>query len=127
MALDQLKDALSTYRRQKENPAFIPALVELAAEFKNAGASPQDLERAARTAGDEPLRAKLEEIAALYGAYQALVDRGFADPLDDESRAARLAAEEPLFGQTEIFVDGFISFTAAEESLLAVLLAQSRR
>ena len=125
VALDQLKDTLSTYRRQKENPAFIPALVELAAEFKNAGASPQDLERAARTAGDEPLRAKLEEIAALYGAYQALVDRGFADPLDDESRAARLAAEEPLFGQTEIFVDGFISFTAAEESLLAVLLAQS--
>lgn len=125
VALDQVKDTLETYRRQSRSAAFLPALVSLTTEFKNAGAAPEDLQRVAMTTPDKRLSAKLGELAVIYGAFQALVDRGFTDPLDDLGRAARLAAEHHAFAQTAVFVDSFLSFTAAENRMLAAILADS--
>ncbi len=122
LALDQVGDRLQLYRRPLGNSSFLTTLVEVTTEFKNAGASPKEVEQAAQLAEEPALAQKLRELSLIYGAFQALVERSFSDPLDDLARAARLAEEHRFFADTHLYIDSFMSFTAAEHRLLGAML-----
>ncbi len=40
---------------------------------------------------------KTQEIGTIYGMYEALLERGFADPDDDLTRAEELLKDHPFF------------------------------
>ena len=122
LALDQVGDRLELYRRPMQNSSFLTTLVEVTTEFKNAGASPEDVEKAAKMADDPALVQKLQELSLIYGAFQALVERSFSDPLDDINRASQLAEEHQFFADTHVYIDSFMSFTAAEHRMLGAII-----
>lgn len=125
LAVDELSDTLRIYASQAGKSAFLTAMLEMVRSFKQSGLSPADVERLSEESGDAQLSGKLKELSALYAAYQALVERTYADPLDDISRAARLASENRFFADTQVFVDGFSFFSPPERELLVAAMEQA--
>ena len=124
LAVEEMKDTLTVYRRQKDRTSFLNTMLQTVEELKQSGTYPQDIPLLAARAEDEQLAAKLEDIAGIYGAYQALVDRGYSDPLDDIAKAAKLAEEHRYFAGMTVYLDGFDFFSPPQRELLYAMLEQ---
>lgn len=125
VALGELKDMLSVYRKSAANTAFVQTMVRACAEFKSAGVDPEKLEEIASRCDNEALREKLAELGTVYAAYQALLARGYTDPDDELLRVCELLRENNFFAGYEVFVDGFTTFMAAEFMLLGHVVRQA--
>lgn len=126
IAVDEVKEKLSLYRKSSSNTAFLETLVQTCGEFKTAGVTCGALASFADTCGDAGLRNKLGELSVIYTAYQSLIERGYSDPDDDLIRACVLLENNSFFENAAVFVDGFTTFMAAEFELLGHVIAQSR-
>ncbi len=126
IALGELQDSLTVYKRHHAAPAFVKNVLSVITEFKNAAVSPDLLAQAGRSAQSEALRAKTDELALIYGAYEALLARGYADPLDDLPAANRLLDHNNLFAGAAFFVDEFKGFTAVELQTLSYVIRGAR-
>ena len=111
LAVEEMKDTLKVYQRQRGRTSFLSTMLETVEELKQSGTYPQDLEALRDQEQDPRLAAKLRDIAGIYGAYQALVDRGYSDPLDDIAKAAKLAEEHRYFEGAWVYIDGFSFFS----------------
>ena len=117
------------FGRMLTAPGFVPALTERIREWKLAGITPDALESAAPAAvellDDPAFGRKSAEMARLFRAYEALLERSHLRDEEDCLRlAARIAADEtkPLPGQIRtVIVDGFYRFNPAQRLLLAAL------
>ncbi|MFA9379848.1 MAG: PD-(D/E)XK nuclease family protein [Acetanaerobacterium sp.] len=125
-ALGELKDQLSVYQRHHAAPAFVTSMLGAVEEFKNAGVTPEALAAAGQNAQSGALCAKTDELSLIYGAYEALLARGYADPLDDLPAANRLLGEHDLFAGAAVFVDEFKGFTAVELETLSCIIRGAR-
>lgn len=125
LALGEVQDTLEIYGRNPGNGAFVSAMVGMAAEFKNAGVSPQMLEKTVETLPTGQERDKLRELSVVYSAYQALVERNYVDQLDDLMRACHLTDGTDFFSRRLVFCDGFKGFMAGEFRMLERIIAQS--
>ncbi|MDR2908398.1 MAG: PD-(D/E)XK nuclease family protein [Oscillospiraceae bacterium] len=125
LAAEQLRDSLKVYRKSALNPSFLETLVSACAEFKTSGVTPEKLGEVAAGCEKGPLRDKLYDLCALYGAYGALIERGYQDPDDDLVKTAAILRENGYMSGVNIFVDGFATFMAAEFLLLKALIAQA--
>lgn len=125
LAVEEMKDTLTVYRRQRERTSFLSTMLQTVEELKQSGTYPEDIPPLAAEAEDEQLAAKLRDIAGIYGAYQALVDRGYSDPLDDIAKAADLSAEHRYFAGMSIYIDGFSFFSPPQRELLYAMLEQA--
>jgi len=122
-ALDEVSGQLKLYADSARDSSFLQMLTQTVAQFKFAGLTPQKLDDlTGLLPGDETsdLPDKLRELSLIYGAFQALVERQYSDPLDDLARAEELAAENGFFLGWNLYLDGFMSFTGAELALLQV-------
>ncbi len=126
IALAELKDSLTVYKRHHAAPAFVKTMLDMVTEFKNAGVSPALLHQAGSRAQNEALRVKAEELSLIFDAYEALLSRGYADPLDDLPAANRLLAHNNLFAGTAVFIDEFKGFTAVELQTLSHIIRGAR-
>lgn len=124
LAVEEMKDTLTVYQRQRGRTSFLQTMLQTVEELKQSGTYPQDLDPLANQAEDPRLSAKLRDIAGIYGAYQALVDRGYSDPLDDIAKAAKLAEEHRYFEGTWVYIDGFSFFSPPQRQLLYAMLEQ---
>ena len=127
MALSELKDSLSVYKKHYANLAFVTGMVNAVTEFKNAGVTPLQLYQANERLEEGVLKAKTGELALIYNAYEALLAKGYADPLDDLPAANRLLAENDFFGGTAVFIDEFKGFTAVEYETLGYILRGAKQ
>lgn len=125
VAVNELQDTLKVYRKSASNITFLDTLLATCSEFKTAGITPEALSAFHAEAEDERLRDKLEDLTAIYGAYQALLENGFSDPEDGLIRACTLLENNNYFGDFHLFVDGFTTFMSAEFELLGHAIAQS--
>ncbi len=123
LALNELKDSLTVYKKHCANLAFVSGMVNAVTEFKNAGVTPQRLGEAGGQLPEGALRAKAGELALIYGAYEALLGKGYADPLDDLPAANRLLMENDFFSGAAVFIDEFKGFTAVEFETLRHIIA----
>ncbi len=121
-ALDEVSQQFSYYKNIATHPSFLELMVQTVGSFKMAGISPTGLMELGGRVHDETLQKKLAEISLCYEAFEALVGVKFVDPLDDVSRAAKLAAESGFFTNYELYIDGFMSFTGAQLELLRVMV-----
>ncbi len=125
LALGEMQDMLSVYRRHPANPSFVSAMVEMAGELKNAGISPDALAQTVKTLSPGSEKKKLQELSVIYGTYQALIDCKYLDPLDDLMRACSLVEGTGFFRQYAVFCDGFKGFMAGEYRMLERIIADS--
>lgn len=124
LALQQCRGQLSAYGPLAGRPDFPQQMVGQVAEFKNAGLTGADLELAEAGVGDGPLREKLSDLSLLWSLYEGILGEHYIDGLDSLSRAAMLCAEHRWFAGRKIWLDGFKSFTAVQERLIGLMLAQ---
>ncbi len=116
---------LRIYNKSSGNAAFVSTICETIGELKSAGATPETLRGAAAESTDKALSEKLKEIALIFEAYQAVIDRGYNDPDDSLPRACKALENEHFFHNYHVFVDGFMAFMGAEWKLLRYILTDS--
>ncbi len=126
VALYEVRDSLAVYHRHYSSAAFIQSMVDAVTEFKNAQVSPEALAEAGERTDNSALEAKTDELALIYGAYEALLGRGYADPLDDLPAANRLLAGCGIFENAAVFVDEFKGFTAVELETLSHIVQAAK-
>ena len=129
-AMSELGEKVRHYRRHRKSAAFCGLAAETIDELKSAGISPRQLTELSQGCGVG--REKLEELALIYAAYEALLQQTGMDPADRLTRAAdRLEAaaaegKTPAFLQDcAIFIDEFDTFNAPKKRLLAMLLTMA--
>ena len=127
-AMSELGEKVRHYRRHRRSAAFCGLAAETIDEFKSAGITPDQL--TGLSAGCGAGREKLEELALIYAAYEALLAQTGMDPSDRLTRAAdRLESalgvgDVPAFLQGRaLFIDEFDTFNAPKKRLLTMLLA----
>lgn len=117
VALGEIGGELRAYRKNVSGAAFAATMCEAVGELKTAGADPETL-RAAAADASEDLRDKLSDVALIFDAYQALIERGYCDPDDSLRRACRKLEGRGFFAEYSVFIDGFMAFMGAEWKLL---------
>ncbi len=128
LAVTEMKDTLTVYKRQWGRTSFLDTMLQTVEELKQSGTYPETLAAVAEAQRreDPQLSAKLKDVSGIYGAYQAMIDRGYSDPLDDIARAAKLAGEHRYFEEASVFIDGFGFFSPPEREMLFAMLEQGQ-
>ena len=123
LALEGVGSRLKIYSAAARKPELQLSLLSLMDEIKSACVSPGALEEAAAQM-DDSLGDKLRDLALISQAYDAVVERGHADPSDRLSLLARQIEDSSLDESYHIYVDGFIDFTAQQRRILHALLGR---
>lgn len=124
LAVQETADTLELYQRQSKRTDFLSTMLQTIEELKSSGTYPQTLRDMVLTLPESQLKAKLQDITAVYEVYQGIVERSYQDPLDDLARAAKEARGSGFFTGCHVFVDGFGFFSPPERELLEIILEQ---
>ena len=118
-ALQAMGPNLVYYSRHRRSTAFCERCAQTLDELKSAGLDPVRLEELA--AGSGHSRQKLTELAAIFAAYQALLEQSAMDPGDRVLLAARSIQPDFLQGQA-VFIDEFDTFNASKRAMLEQMM-----
>lgn len=118
-AVDSLLDRVVYYNRQRRSAAFCEKAAQTIEELKSAGITPEMLDEYARAPGAD--REKLQELALIYGSYEALLGQSVMDPGDRQQLAAQ-RLDASFFAGRAVYVDEFDTFNAPKRALLAAML-----
>ncbi len=119
-----LHSHLKAYAAVETKPEFLTGLVDAVDEFKRCCISAADLKAAAQSAQGS-LAQKLEELALLLDAYDALCTQGKRDPRDQMNWLLE-QLEDSDFGENHTFyIDGFPDFTRQHLAILEHLIRVS--
>lgn len=125
LALKQVSDMLKVYSRQSAGTAFAKAMVDAVGEYKVCGIDADTIKSAADKTGNGLLSQKLYDISLIMRTYNAMLENGFKDPLDDLTRLSEKLKEYRFFeGKTVIF-DGFKGFTPQERTVMSRIFSQA--
>jgi len=122
-AVRQTAPDLTVYRRPSQKASFLKSLLDTVDELKNSAVQPEVLVQAGEDRGGQE-GDRLRDLGLLCGAYQALTARIALDPRDRLTRAAQRLESYPWAEGKDIWVDGFVDFTAAQMKLLRLMLQQ---
>lgn len=123
-AVKQVSPDLTVYRRPSQKASFLTSLLDTLDELKNAGVSPETLIRAGEDRADQE-GARLQDLGLICGTYQALTSEITLDPRDRLDRAAQRLLSSDWAAGKDIWVDGFVDFTAPQSQILRVLMQQA--
>lgn len=119
-AVGELGAKITYYARHRRSPVFLKKCADTLNELKSAGVTGPLLERLSAGPGKE----KFRELAAIFSAYEAILEGTALDPGDRVALAADKARSHPeFFAGRAVFVDEFDTFDAAKQQLLAAMLA----
>ena len=121
LALDIVGSRLQIYdgaRRRAETQSLLLSALE---ELETACVTPRQLEAAAERCG-QGLKQKLQDLALIQEAYDAVVANGHADPSHRLTLLARQIEEGAVGPEARVYVDGFLDFTAQEQAVLGAML-----
>lgn len=116
-ALERCGESLAYYRSSVLRQGFVQKVASLLTDMKQGGLTPEALESYAASAQESG--PKLRDIAAIFAAYEKVLEGRFSDG-DDRMRyvAARLAQSGLLAGES-VFVYGFDALPEGLTHLLA--------
>ena len=127
-AVEQAAPMLRLYAGQSGSAAFVQQTSALIDELKNAGVSPEvfseKIEQASE--GDALLRDKLQDLATLYGVYDAALGRGHLDPADALSAALERVGDGRFFADFDVIISDFASFNSTQYAMIGKMLENSR-
>lgn len=116
--------SLTVYRRPSQKASFLKSLLDTVDELKNSGVQPDVLVRAGIDKGGQE-GDRLRDLGLICGAYQALTAEIALDPRDRLTRAAEKLEVYSWASGKDIWVDGFVDFTAPQMKLLRLLTQQA--
>ncbi len=120
LAIESCADQLKLFEKSAADGRMTDVMLTAVGEMKLCGIAPDRLAAVCALTGDGGLSQKLREIALIYGAYEALVQQTYLDPLDDLTRLDTLLAAHPeFFHGAVVGVDAFDGFTVQEYRILA--------
>lgn len=125
LALKEVQGHLRVYDRQALSPAFVNKMAEAVSEYKTYGITGEMLDGAANGTKDGLLRQKLGDISLILQAYDAILQNGFADSLDDLTRLAEKLEQYPFYKDKNVIIDSFKGFTPQEKKVLAKIMQQA--
>lgn len=116
---------LKAFGRQIKNPAFTSVCLDIVRELEMNGISSDELKP--ELIDDSALSDKLRDICTVCGSYsELLTESGFSTAASDGEEIAEAAARSGFFKNTEIYIDGFKSFTADQLRLIEVMKGQCK-
>ncbi len=121
LALQSISGRLKLYSAAARRPELQNLLLNAIDEMKTACISSSQLLEAAQNCPPS-LGNKLEDLALVYEAYEAVLKMGHADPADRLSVLAQLIPESDFDENSYIYVDGFIDFTRQQHEIISALL-----
>lgn len=123
-AVRQMHSKLKSYASFETKPEFLCGLVDAVDEFKCCCIKPADIMFASQnTAGS--LAQKLEEIAYIYEAYEAISVRGKKDPRDLADWVLEALENSDYAENHTVYVDGFPDFTQQNMNILGHFIQNS--
>lgn len=121
-ALKTVESELTYLKSNVNRRGFSTTLAELVSELRRYGVTPDDLETASAKTDKTSLRGKLNDIAKFCRVYTALIDEKFSDAEDNLAIAAEKLGDYPIPNGSELFIEGFKSFTPLENDVLLKLI-----
>ena len=114
-----------TSGRREINPGLVDQALAAVSQMQNLGIRPSDLADAAyldEVKSDKRLASKLNDLSSIYALYKSLLGQRYSDVGDDAEAMIKKLQENPEFlANTEIFIEGFSSFTEPQYRLIALL------
>ncbi len=116
LAVSQVQPALRLYRDTGKRPEVLARLLSFSDECKSYGVLPADL----ALLGDDGslFGEKLNDLALILGAYDALLSGDLGDPANRLSALADALADGKWLAGKHIAMDGFNGFTGEELNLI---------
>ncbi len=126
LTLEDCADTLELYAGQVKKPRFAKLMLDAVKEFKTCGITGDELREISQkdTAANTQLAQKLRESAIILDVYNAHIEKSCVDPLDNNARLEKCLSEVNIFSGWTVAVDDFSGFTAQEQKVLDLLLAQ---
>ena len=124
-AISQVHSKLKFFASVSTKPEFIGALVETVDECKRCAVDPASLMHASRQSTGI-LAQKLEELALIFGAYDAVCAYGKKDPRDLLTWLLEELEAGDYAGEHVFYIDGFSDFTRQQMDVLAHLIRCSK-
>ena len=122
LALEQVGEELSIFDQRTDTADMRELMLSAVKEYKKCALSSDALREAAESAEDDTLRAKLNDTALVYDAYNAIMERSYMDPLDSLTKVCELLPDHKLFEGYTIALDAFYGFTAQEYDVIEQLM-----
>lgn len=117
----QLHSRLKAYAAVETRPEFLISLVDALDEFKRCCVRPEDLQLASKQA-EGGLAQKLEELALLFDAYDAVCQQGKRDPLDQLTWLLGQLEDSSFAQEHTFYFDGFTDFTGQQMAIVRHLI-----
>lgn len=113
--------------RAADDRTLADSMLSTLKELKAGGITPAMLDRAAEELNQShsPLAGKISDLALVGSVYETLLSDRFSDTADDLPRLCAKLDEEPFFCGTNIYIDGFSSFTGQEHELIRRFFRQA--
>ena len=125
-AIQSVAHRMKVYGRPSRKPAFLSGMLATVDELKSYCVSPMELSRAGEAQGG--LQGdKLQDLALICGAYDALLGGVTMDPRDLLSRLAEQLEHCSWGNGIDLYIDGFTDFTPQEEAVIRRLNQRAHR
>ena len=125
-AITELAPMLSMTGSQEVNAGLVEQSLRAVAEMESLGISADALAASSTLiTEDKRLSSKLSDLSKIYAFYKKLIKDKFADTTDTISvMIEKLDENEEFLKNTNIYIDGFTSFTEAQYALIGKLAAR---
>ena len=121
LALQSISGRLKLYSAAERRPELQQLLLSAIDEMKTSCISSSQLLSAAENCPGS-LGDKLQDLALVAEAYEAVLSMGHADPTDRLTLLSELIKDSDLDENCHVYVDGFIDFTRQEHEIILDML-----
>ena len=122
-AARRVQGGLSVLIGLADKPELLREALRLVDECKTCAVSPEMLFDAAQESEDAALSAKLSDLAQLLTAYERLCEQSLPDPRDRLTHLRDRLPESHVLAGAQVYLDGFLGFTAQELAVVEAMLA----
>ena len=122
-AARRVQGGLSVWGGLADKPELLRETLQLVDECKTCAVSPEMLFHAAQESEDAALSAKLSDLAQLLTAYERLCEQSLPDPRDRLTHLRDRLPESHVLAGAQVYLDGFLGFTAQELAVIEAMLA----
>ncbi len=126
-AARRVQSGLTAWNGIAEKPELLKEALHLIDECKTCTVNPEELFRAGAECDDRILSQKLLDLAQLLTAYERLCSESLPDPRDRLTMLRDRLESSGFLNDASVYLDGFLSFTPQEYSIIDAMLAKGIR
>lgn len=125
LALEDVKSSLSLFKKQADLPEFIPGLLHLLSELKQASISEFDLHNVYNSTDNSMLKSKISELGIIFNTYNAYLSQSYLDNEDCLEKLYNRVIDTQYFKGYDIIIDSFQHFTGQQYKIIEQMIKQA--